>query len=201
MNVSRIHRYVFIGRNDLNWYRDCTAVFIKLFGEERLNLVCNLFAATSINTSLKGNITLFRRALYEIENGMPVGNYLPNMATQIQRVRDGKELTGRKINAFAKAMAGDTDAVVVDIWLLRAFELNRQYFRQQSQTNREGGATEGQYAKIEGWIRHEAYCMGIEPRQLSSMIWAGIRIERNGVDDTHYKDILERKLTNLFNVL
>lgn len=201
MDVSKIHRYVFIGRNDLHWYRDCTAVFIKLFGEERLELICKLFAATSINTSLKGNITLFRRALYEYDNNLPIGRYLPNIQLQLQQVRDGKDLTGRKISSFAKAMAGDPDAVVVDIWLLRAFGENNRYFRKRSQRDQEGGATPKQYTRIEGWIRQEAFCMGIEPRQLSSMIWAGVRLDTNGPDDTHYKDILERKLTNLFNCL
>lgn len=201
MDVSLIHRYIFIGRNDFNWYQDCENVFLKLFGKEKLELVCKLFAATSINTSLRSNITLFRRALYEIENNLPVGKYLPNIQLQLRQIREGKDLTGRKINSFAKAMSGDKNAVVVDIWLLRAFGCNNRYFRTKSQTVREGGATDRQYDKIEGWIRHEAWCMGIEPRQLSSMIWAGVRISTNGKDDTHYKDILERKLTNLFMTL
>lgn len=69
----------------------------------------------------KSNVTLFRR--YEIENDLPVGNYLPNIQDQLRLIRSGQPLSGRKINAFARAMAGDQNAVVVDIWLLRAFDL------------------------------------------------------------------------------
>ena len=120
MDTSKIARYVWKGRHDIRWYHQAEELFVDLFGRDRLQLVTRLFAATSINTSLKANITLFRRALYEIENGLPVGDYLPNIRQQLEQAPAGNELTGRKINSFARAMAGDPDAVVVDIWLLRA---------------------------------------------------------------------------------
>lgn len=127
MDTSKIARYLWLGQKDTHWYQDCEDTFVKLFGRDRLWLVANLFAATSINTSLKSNITLFRKALSEIDQNAPVGNYLPNIKTSIQRIRDGKELSGRKIRSFAAAMSGDKDAVVVDIWILRAFEEYRSY--------------------------------------------------------------------------
>lgn len=225
MDTSKIARYVWIGRKDLNWYRDCEEVFVELFGRERLPLVTKLFAATSINTSLKANITLFRRALYEIDKGLPRSKYLPNIEQQIDQVRAGGELTGRKINSFARAMSGDSEAVVVDVWLLRAFDMDRKYFRNEqppvlnNQTDiedtkstpyaplwkkrgkfRSGGATDGQYSKIESYCREEARAMGIQPRQMSSMIWAGVRIDQGGDRETHYKTLLRLKMNNLFNV-
>lgn len=207
MDSSKIHRYVWIGRKDLNWYADCQHVFEDLFGPDRLELVCKLFAATSINTSLKSNITLFRRALYEIENNLPVGNYLPNIQTQLQHCRAGRPLSGRKISSFARAMAGDPDAVVVDIWLLRAFDEDRRYFRKAKDEEkgrgamRSGGATDKQYTIIEHWVRTEARAMNLQARELSSMIWAGVRITQSGDTETHYKNILKHQLTNLFNVI
>lgn len=224
MNTSKIARYVWIGRKDINWYRDCEEVFVKLFGADRLQLVTRLFAATSINTSLKSNITLFRRAYHEIENGLPIGNYMPNIRQQIEQIRAGKELTGRKINSFARAMAGDPDAVVVDIWLLRAFDMDRKYFRKEKYREenfeestdifgtyrasfsvpvgrfRSGGATDKQYTTIENYVRQEARAMGLQPRQLCAMIWAGVRIDQSGDTNTHYKTILENHFTNLFTL-
>ena len=126
-----IERYIEIGKRDLNWYADCRKVFIHLFGKNKLELVCKLFAATSINTSLKSNITLFRKALYEIENDLPVGKYLPNIQKQLYQIRAGQELTGRKIRSFERAMSGCPNAVVVDTWLLRAFKVDKNYFRQK----------------------------------------------------------------------
>lgn len=129
METDKIARYVWIGKKDMLWYQRAQDLFTDLFGAERLQLVTMLFAATSINTSLKANITLFRRALHELDNGLPIGNYMPNMRQQLEQIRAGKELTGRKINSFARSMAGDVNAVVVDIWLLRAFGMDKKYFR------------------------------------------------------------------------
>lgn len=234
MNTSKIARYVWIGRKDINWYRDCEDVFVELFGRDKLKLVCQLFAATSINTSLKANITLFRKALYEIENNLPISNYLPNIQQQLKQIREGGELTGRKINSFARAMSGDSEAVVVDIWLLRAFDMDKKYFRKERIVRhshpkavvdmgnydlvfehtyesvskeklrglfRSGGASDSQYSKIESYVRSEAKAMGVQPRQLSAMLWSGVRIDQAGDKETHYKTLLRDKLINLFNCI
>lgn len=204
MKTNLIPEYVWIGMKDMYWYEECQTCFVELFGKDELRLVTRLFAATSINTSLRSNITLFRRAYYEIQNDKPVGNYLPNIVRQLEQVRAGRELTGRKINSFANAMAGDPDAVVVDIWLLRAFSMDRQYMRHtgpHANRLRSGGATDKQYEMIESWVRAEAYKRSIQPRQLSAMIWSGVRIKVNGADDTRYTKILRSLLHNLFKTI
>lgn len=200
----------------MNWYQDCEQVFVELFGIDRLPVIAKIFAGTSINTSLKSNITLFRKALHELDNDLPFGNYLPNIKTQLEYIRAGKELSGRKINSFARAMSGDTEAVVVDIWLLRAFELHKKFSSKVTLPNptkdlfgyththtqgrlRNSGATKKQYDVIEHWVRTVAKCMGVEPRQLSAMIWAGVRIAHSGDRETHYRDRLKQSLYSMFN--
>lgn len=213
IDTSKISKYVKIGEKDMDWYQECSGVFVDLFGEENLTLVCKLFAATSINTSMKGNITLFRRAYYEMKHGFPVGHtggYLPNIVTQLNNVRLGLPLTGRKIEAFSVAMdrlPESPSQIVVDVWLTRAFGVDRKYFRQTKGKpkgvgiDRDGGVSDRLYTIIEEWCRDEASRMGIEPRQLSAMIWAGKRIETNGDRTTHYKEILRSKAINLFGVI
>jgi hypothetical protein len=205
LNAEKIARYVWLGRKDINWYKDCEDTIVSLYGRENLLLIARLFAATSINTSLTSNIKLFRKALKEIQEGKPVGRYLPNIQKQLQQIRDGKGLTGRKINSFANAMSGDKNAVVVDIWLLRAFEMDKKYMRKtgpHKDRERSGGATNSQYTKIESWIRHEAAIMCIEARQLSAMIWGGIRKDRKADRrGAHYKELLVSTVTNLFGII
>lgn len=204
LHINDIPAYVRIGRKDMHWYTDCQALFEDLFGKDRLFLVCKLFAATSINTSLKANIYLFRKALYEIENNLPIGNYLPNIQQQLRQLRAGEELTGRKINSFARAMSGDKNAVVVDIWLLRAFQQERLSTRRtgpHAGKQRSSGASDAQYTLIENWVRITAELMGVEPRQLSAMIWCGVRVTKSGDRETHYKNLLLYHFTNLFNVI
>jgi hypothetical protein len=196
VNSNKVGEYIRKGAKDRTWYADTQALFTELFGPPpMLTLVTKLFAATSINSSLKSNIRLFRRALYEIENNLPQGKYLPVMAQQIDAIRNGRPMSGRKINSFAAAMSGDVNAVVVDVWLLRAFDTNNRYYRQQSETVREGGATKWQYDVIEEYVRQEARLRGLEPREISSMIWSGIR---GGV--TRYDQILRNQMFNMYDL-
>lgn len=204
IDYSKIARYVWLGRNDMNWYQDCEKTFVDIFGRERLKLVAQIFAATSINSSLKSNIGLFRKALYQMDNGKPIKGYLTNIQTQLERIAAGKELSGRKINNFAKAMSGDINAVVVDVWLTRAFGIDRSYVsksRKHDGQIKNGSPSDKDYDLIEKYIQHEAKRMSLEPRQLCSMIWAGVRIDVSGDKTTRYSDILLNKMKNLFSVI
>lgn len=205
LNTDSIAKYLWIGRNDKDWYKGCRQVFVDIFGEEEIELVCSLFAATSINSSLKSNIQLFRKAYYEIKNDLPVGNYLPVMKQQIVSIREGGDLSGRKIRSFKNAMKGDQQAVVVDIWLLRAFMQDIKHNRKVKGTDqvvlRSGGATDRQYTAIETYIREQSAGMGLHPCEMSAMIWAGVRINQGGDRQTRYESILRHSFNNLFSVV
>lgn len=197
MDVSNIDTYIKRGQHDRYWYQETETLFRDLYGPDpdRRKLVAQVFAATSINTSLKANVTLFRRALHELDTGKPFSNYLPNIRQQLTQIREGKRLTGNKIRAFAAAMSGDSEAVVVDVWLLRAFGMDRKYYRQGSQTFRSGGATDRQFELIEFYVRERAHAMGIQPRELSAIIWSGVRNDRL----TRYDLVLRHKVYSMFD--
>jgi hypothetical protein len=210
MDTSKIDLYISIGRHDKLWYEKAESLFVELYGRDELSMVTQLFAATSINTSMKSNITLFRRAYHEIKQGLPFSNYLPSIRRQLEQLRAGESLTGMKINAFARAMTGDTDAVVVDVWLLRAFGMERRYmrkvsgyskeFKSETETFRErsGGASPKDFKLIEAWVRQRAKELNYTPRQLSAIIWSGVRIALSGDRETHYDLILRNKEFNMF---
>jgi hypothetical protein len=208
MDVSKIDLYINAGMKDKNWYQECEQLFVEIYGRERLPLITKLFAATSINSSLKSNITLFRKALHEIENNLPFSDYLPGIKKQLEYVRAGEPLRGLKINAFSQAMSGDENAVVVDTWLLRAFDMDKQYGRKEwkkehgvevLQTRfRSSGASKKAFRDIEAWVRNRAQEMGIQPRELSAIIWTGVRSTLSRERETHYKTILKMKLYNMY---
>lgn len=201
LDTSKIHRYVWRGRQDVNWYQECEQLIEERYGIPDKRLVAQLLAATSINSSMKSNVTLFKKCYAAIKNGKAIPKMLPNIMAQIEFLLTAGEISGRKINSFADAMSGNTQAVVVDIWLLRAFHMDRQYKRHtgpHAGRERSGGANDKQYSLIEGWVREEAFYMGLEPRQLSAMIWSGIRTATNGKDKTHYKQILVEASMELF---
>lgn len=202
MDYKDIPTYVWLGRSYQHWYRDCYQLFVELFGEPEVPLVANIFAATSINTSLKANITLFRRAYYEMQNELPIGNYLPNIQNQLARIRSGQELSGRKIRSFAAAMSGDVNAVVVDIWALRAFGMDRKSMRHtgpHAGRMRSGGATDKQYTLIENYIREQSRQMGLLPAEMSAMIWTGARMFHNGERDNSYQAVMRHEFRTLFS--
>jgi hypothetical protein len=199
MIVDKIEHYLTVGAKDKNWYAECQAIFELHFGRAALPLVANLFAATSINSSLASNIRLFRKAYHELTNGLPFSNYLPVMRLQLDRIRAGQPIQGRKIGSFAKAMQGDPNAVVVDIWLLRAFDMDKKFKRSLSGRQQSSGASDVQYTQIEGFCRYYAKANNYEARQISAMLWAGCRIVWTGNKETSYKNILQHQLYNMYD--
>jgi len=195
MNTKDIYKYWNAGYKDRYWYQECEQQLVSIFGQDQLKTVCNILAATSINTSLKSNITLFKRAYYEFLNDKEFSNYLPNIRLQLERLRKGKELSGRKIRNFAAAMAGNEEAAAVDIWMLRAFKMNRRYVRKNG-LEREGGATKRQYDLIENYCKEFAETWGLKPREVHAMIWSGIRTIEGGDPQTRYTDILVPQYVN-----
>jgi len=193
LNTEYIAKYLWIGRNDRTWYNEVEEIIVKMFGAEKLDYVSKLLAATSIHTNLKGNIHGFKKAMHQIDNGLPIKGYLPNIISNLELVRDGKELSGRKISNFAKAMSGHHDAIVVDIWILRAFGQDRKYFRKESGLMLSRGASDSEYTAIEKWIQTQAGECGLQPRQMCSMIWGGVRTHQTGIrNTTRYQEFLLR---------
>jgi hypothetical protein len=70
-------------------------------------------------------------------------------------------LKGLKTNA--RAIAGDTDAVVVDVWMMRAAEMPTD------------SPTQGQYHAISNAVRKVASEFGLTPRTAQALIWIVVR--------------------------
>jgi hypothetical protein len=68
-------------------------------------------------------------------------------------------LKGLKTNAFARAIAGDTDAVVIDVWMMRAAAM---------QTD---SPNKSQYNMLADTVRKIAGEHGITPRTCQALIW------------------------------
>lgn len=106
-------------------------------------------------------------ALFVADGGDPlelVGT-LGNSRKACQRVIEGGvALSGRKVRAFAKAIKGDEDAVVVDAWTFRAV----------------GGEKDAPGAKeyrtcVSGIVRAAIQIGTISPRDLQAVIWVVAR--------------------------
>jgi hypothetical protein len=72
-------------------------------------------------------------------------------------------LRGLKTNAFARAIAGDTDAVVIDVWMMRAAGMDTD------------SPNKGQYLALSDAVRKVASDHGITPRTAQALIWIIVR--------------------------
>ena len=97
---------------------------------------------------------------YAFANGKPVTGLSNNLAMAISSMTLGFDaLKGLKTNAFARAIAGDVDAVVIDVWMMRAANM------QSDSPNKT------QYKELSQAVCNVANEFGITPRTAQALIW------------------------------
>jgi hypothetical protein len=72
-------------------------------------------------------------------------------------------LKGQKTNAFARAIAGDENAVVIDVWMLRALGIEKK------------SPTQLQYKEMAKAVTSVAVEYGMTPRAMQALIWIIVR--------------------------
>lgn len=97
-----------------------------------------------------------------------LGNHVPgfknNMLMANKSLTMGfKALNGPKTNAFAKAIAGDENAVVIDVWMLRGLGIEKK------------SPTQSQYNDMAKAVRTVAIKYGMTPRAMQALIWIVVR--------------------------
>jgi hypothetical protein len=97
-----------------------------------------------------------------------LGNHIPgfknNMLMANNAIAFGYDaLKGMKTNAFAKAIAGDEQAVVIDVWMLRAVGIEKKTPNQS------------QYNDLVDAVKKTAFEFGMTPRAMQALIWIVVR--------------------------
>jgi len=142
-----------------DWYPDRAGAIVE---EIRQNLdtstevAASILSAFSPNTDWQGNV---RRAL-AFSRGEYTGHIYatPDKLSQIMR-EAWNALPGAKTNAFARAMAGDHNAVVIDIWMMRAARMTRDI------------PTDRDYRILSAAVRKVADETDLTPRTTQALIW------------------------------
>lgn len=146
------------------WYRDSRRAVKRIYGED-WKLFCGLIAATSPNTTVKANTTLARKAYAQIKATGTVTRkgYLPCHYSSIQAVLDTGEPNGRKCRNFYRALIGNENAVVIDLWMMRYAGIDKR------------APSKRDYDRLEEQITSEALVLGITPAQHQAMVWSKVR--------------------------
>ena len=72
-------------------------------------------------------------------------------------------LKGQKTNAFARAIAGDENAIVIDVWMMRAAGMEKD------------SPNKTEYAELSEAVRRIAEKFAMTPRTAQALIWILVR--------------------------
>jgi len=167
---------------DGSWYQESRRVAQALAGEYGVSLstVAGVIAALSPRVhwadNVKGAETVLHRAAYpdvfgpggELEGlGRGVPGFGANIA-KAERIAAGEAplrvLGGDKVRAFYRAIMGDSDAAVVDMWMLRAIGEPAH-----------AKLTTRQYAAVAEALRAAAREAGIDTADFQAVVWTYVR--------------------------
>lgn len=107
------------------------------------------------------------------------------------------ELQEFKELPIIKALEGDKNAVVCDIWMCRAFGIEHKRILRDKSKNRVRNyftvPLKKEYDAIEEYCRDFANNNSLEARQVQSMIWAGIKREQGVTNNVSWSILLNKK--------
>ncbi len=144
----------------MDWYTSSRKSAQEHFPQD-WDLFLGFLAVTSVNSTVKSNMTLALKAHAQYTQGKPFKGFLKSVIVNLENVIQGNTLNGPKIGAFYEALRGDKNAVVVDRWMARAYGFK--------------SVTPGNYDKIERSIRLEAAANSMKPSDFQAWKWANIR--------------------------
>lgn len=164
MNKQRFQKLIKLGKNHKNWYGD---------GYEQIKRICDkegwsvdefidILAITSPRVKVKRNIRITLHYMKERE--LPSG-VMQNIHKSLENYKKTNTIGGPKTKAFANAIKGDEDEVVLDVWMARAFKVEQKVFKRKKYT---------EYAEK---FRKFAKSVDEKPRDCQAMVWAGVICE------------------------
>ncbi len=198
LNTSIIPYLIELGKEHKDWYKQTREFIYTEFPYDDFNIIIDMLAATSQRSSISSNVTQFFKAYYQFKNGLPFEGFLTTVKNNLTNAISRQPLNGRKIHSFSRAMKGDLNAVVVDIWICRALDVDRKYIRTGYSNPISGGASDLIYTQCENFFRREAVRYNLYPAEMSAMVWAGIRKKENNryIPQT-YNTFIDKRLKQL----
>ncbi len=130
----------------------------------KLDRVVHVAAATSPACHVRTNLAWTREAV-RTNGAARVGRYPNAMAPRVASALEGDftMVRGLKVRNFVRAILGDTSAVVLDRWALRAVGHDRD------------SCTPAQYARFAQAYSEAAHSVGETPRDFQAIVWIVLR--------------------------
>lgn len=151
----------------VQWYADAELLAHDIVRIIRARgIACDLENAASVISSFSPRQRWSRNVSQALEfahGGTPAGLKNNLRMAQFSLVQGFDALKGRKTNAFARAIAGDENAVTIDVWMLKAAGLNVD------------SPNKTQYAELTEAVNSVAKELGLTPRATQALIWIVFR--------------------------
>lgn len=144
------------------WYVDAERVAAQVARnlDSTLEVGATVVSAFSPRERWTNNVT--KAISFSLGNNIP--GFKNNMVMANNAIAFGYDaLKGLKTNAFARAIAGDEQAVVIDVWMLRAVGIEKKT------------PSQSQYNELAEAVKKVAFDYGMTPRAMQALIWIMIR--------------------------
>ena len=144
------------------WYFDAESVAREVAANMSLDLDRAACIVSAFSPRERWSVNVRKALAYSV--GLPVAGLTNNVnMADASLVHGFDALKGLKTNAFARAIAGDTDAVVIDVWMCRAANLGTD------------SPNKTQYNFLADAVRDAAQLFGLTPRTAQALIWIIVR--------------------------
>lgn len=166
------------GSDHAKWYDDAQAQVVECAAQLGVTprRFADILALTSPRVTVTRNV---RAAIHYIRTGKPIEGTIKGTRAALVHYELTGEIRGPKTSAFAKALLGDSQAVVLDVWMSVAFSVPQRDFDHP--------------------IRHAYWCSvvrtvgelaGLTPIQAQAAIWGGCYRANNPTGSVPVFDIV-----------
>lgn len=171
--TSRLTTMALDGRHHRRWYRQAGRDLQALSERESpadpsgwKERFVDILAITSPRVAVVRNIRL---ALCYSRMRKAHPTTIRGVRAALEHWEDTGEIRGPKTSRFAKALNGDEDAVVLDVWMAFAMRVDQRVF-----------ATKSGYERHSRTIRRVAKKLGWTPAETQASIWAAAYRQKRG---------------------
>ena len=144
------------------WYYDAHDVAVKVASNMSIDIERAACIVAAFSPRERWSVNVRKALSYSV--GMIPSGLSNNVAMADASLVHGFDaLKGLKTNAFARAIAGDTEAVVIDVWMCRAANLGTD------------SPNKSQYRALSEAVVKVANDLGLTPRTTQALIWIIVR--------------------------
>jgi hypothetical protein len=156
------------------WYDEANdlASHLTTLGDLDFDQACCIIAVFSIRQRWEKNVELATR-FAKGERNLPVMGAIGRIADNIVTYDDPySALNGQKTNSFARNISGDLDAVTIDVWMIRAVDLDPKKSLSKGVYNSVSSAL---IEASQIGVSFEGKIVYLKPAQYQALVWIIIR--------------------------